>query len=194
MKRGATNDLVAAYLTRAAGLWAVYGARAAEWDEIGVVRNVGLRNVKLARRDGGAEIAVVFWCSSKTDATAVAAAARATGKPAAEAIPEAAAALNIAVAPAAAIEARIAATARMLRASIDAMSRRGDLRVVNLAYKRLRVVRMAAGVRPISYSSYRERITVAMFLRAMHAAGPEAQRRVAQLREQLMAGLDGRTP
>lgn len=190
MKQRSKHDLVAAYLTRAAGLWAVYEARAAGVSEIGVARNVGLRMKRL----GAADPAVVYWCSSKAEAMAVAAVARAAGLPAAEAIPEAAIALKVAVSPAAAVEARIAATAKILRANIDAMNRSGDLREVNQAYKRMRAAREAAGLQSVSYGLYRERATVAMFLRVMHAAGPEAQRLAARLREQLMAGSGGRTP
>lgn len=173
------DDIVAALLMRASGLWAVYVARAGGADEVGVARNVGLR----VKRAGGADALAVFWCASKADAMAIAAAARVAGKPVEIAIREAAQALHIAVAPSEAVEARVAVMAKIVLAHAEEMRRRGDLREINQSYKRLRAARAKAGLAPISYHSVFYRAAVMMFVRVMHAGGPDARRRAAQLLE-----------
>lgn len=172
------DDIVAALLMRASGLWAVYVARAGGADEVGVARNVGLR----VKRAGGADALAVFWCASKADAMAIAAAARAAGKPVEIAIREAAQALHIAVAPSEAVEARVAVMAKIVLARAEEMRRRGDLREIHQSYKRLRAARAKAGRSPISYNSFLYRTAAMMFVRAMRVGDPDAWLRTTQLR------------
>lgn len=172
------DNIVAAILMRSIGLWAVVVARTDGAGGRVVARNVSLR----IKRTGGTGARAVYWCSTKANAMEVAAAARASGKPAEIAIREAAQALHIAVAPSEAVEARVAVMAKIVLARAEEMRRRGDLREIHQSYKRLRAARAKAGRSPISYNSFLYRTAAMMFVRAMRVGDPDAWLRTTQLR------------